>query len=215
MSLFLIESAGFEQFTRLGEIRGEPGGSGVSAEGRRIRGWSADGAPRVAAGSNSKFTQSPFCSQRSAGGLLDRRGSRRARAPSLAEPDQPRARVARDTRGLGRTVGELDGRSRKAGLESVFQRGGKIQRWGLHSRHEFAHASREILHKPQPPTAADHSMCRRGFPTDDRLAPNPPGSAAPSAIAHRPQGRYRPVPDPIPSKAPQKDRPEFGSRCSY
>jgi hypothetical protein len=33
MSLFLIESAGFEQFTRLGEIRGEPGGSGVSAEG--------------------------------------------------------------------------------------------------------------------------------------------------------------------------------------
>ena len=64
-------------------------------------------------------------------------------------------------------------------------------------------------------TAADHSMCRRDFLTDDRLAPNPPGSAAPSAIAHRPQRRYRPVPDQIPSKAPQKDRPEFGSRCSY
>jgi hypothetical protein len=148
--------------------------------------------------------------------------------------------VARDTRGLGRAVGELDGRSRKAGLESVFQRGGKIQCWGLitdpwrnqiawqnqnvHINRtlgqlrrlgEFAHASREILHKPQPPTAADHSMCRLGFPTDDRLAPNPPGAAAPSAIAHRPQGRYRPVPDRIPSKAPQKERPEFGSRCSY
>ena len=41
------------------------------------------------------------------------------------------ARVARDTRGLGRAVGELDGRSRKAGLESIFQRGGKIQRRGL------------------------------------------------------------------------------------
>ena len=36
MSLFLIESAGFEQFTRLGEIRGEPGGSGVSAEGAEL-----------------------------------------------------------------------------------------------------------------------------------------------------------------------------------
>jgi putative transposase len=54
--------------------------------------------------------------------------------------------------------------------------------------------------------------CVRG---PDRLTPNPSGSAAPSATAHRPQGRYRPVPDPIPSKAPQNGRPEFGSRCSY
>ena len=51
-------------------------------------------------------------------------------------------------------------------------------------------------------------MCRRGFPTDVRLAPNPPGSAAPSAIAHRPQGRYRPVPDPILSKAPVTKTPD-------
>ncbi len=43
-------------------------------------------------------------------------------------------------------------------------------------------------------------MCRRGFPTDTFVAPI---------------GRYRPVPDPILSKAPQNGRPEFGSRCSY
>jgi hypothetical protein len=57
--------------------------------------------------------------------------------------------------------------------------------------------------------------CVGEAPANDRLAPNQPGSTASDAMAHRPQGRYRPVPDPVLSKAPQKRRPEFGSRCSY